>query len=275
MTGAAASSFPIFAAAAPAGKRPLIVSLHDVAPTTLATSDKILAELARCGVDVCSLLVVPNYHGAGASMEDRGFVQRLRDLQGAGHEIVIHGYFHRRTRGEIEPLRARFLTRYYTRDEGEFYDLGYDEALRRITRAREEFCAAGLKPRGFIAPAWLLGAAAECAARDAELEYTTRLASVLDLRTGRHFPARSLVYSVRSNLRRASSLAWNRSLALLQANSPLIRLGIHPPDFHHAQIWRQISALADKLATARTPQTYSEWIAERRSEIRDQKSEME
>ncbi len=77
-----------------------------------------------------------------------------------------------------ETLRDKFLTRFYTQHEGEFYDLGYDEALRRIASARDEFRAHGLRPRGFVAPAWLLGDEAEHAARDAQMEYTTRLRTV-------------------------------------------------------------------------------------------------
>src|SRR6185503_8889753 len=129
-----------------------------------------------------------------------------------GHEIVIHGYFHERPRQEGENLGEKFFTRLYTRDEGEFYDLDYDEAFRRITRARDEFARAGLTPRGFIAPAWLLGPAAERAAAEAEMEYTTRLTGVRDLRSGDNFPARTLVYSVRSSWRRVASLAWNSAL---------------------------------------------------------------
>ena len=75
--------------------------------------------------------------------------------------------------------------------------------MRRITRARDDFAGAGLTPRGFIAPAWLLGAAAERAAAEAEMEYTTHLTGVRDLRSGKDFRARTLVYSVRSDWRRA------------------------------------------------------------------------
>lgn len=264
MTGAATASFPIFAAAAAAPKHPLIVSLHDVAPVTREASARIIEELGRHGVDVCSLLVVPNYHARGASLADRDFSRWLRDLESAGHEVVIHGYFHQRPRHEREALRERLLTGYYTRDEAEFYDLDYVEALERITRARDEFRAAGLKPRGFIAPAWLLGNDGERAAADAEMEYTTRLTSVVDLRTRRAFHARSLVYSVRSQWRRFASLGWNRALSHLQANNALVRLGIHPPDFEHALVHRQIVALADHLSAVRVPTTYRDWVAERR-----------
>lgn len=264
MSCADATTFPIFAAAAEAEKLPAVVSIHDVAPITRAASEKIVAELCRRGVDVCSLLVVPDHHHSGSSMADRSFVQWLRDLEAAGHEVVIHGYYHARPRRSGESLRERLMTRFYTSDEGEFYDLDYGEALRRVSQAREEFASAGLTPRGFIAPAWLLGPEAQRGVADAEMEYTTRLTNVRDLRTGDEFPARSLVYSVRSGWRRGASLAWNGALARLTSGAELLRLAIHPPDVQHDAIWRQISALAESIAEARTPTTYRDWIAQRR-----------
>ena len=262
-SAAAATSFPIFAVTA-AEKYPLVVSVHDVAPATRAESEEILRELSRHGVQVTSLLVVPNYHERGASMADREFVRWLRDMEAAGHEIVIHGYYHQRTRRDGETAATRLLTRYYTSGEGEFYDIEYEEAFRRISRAREDFAAAGLKPRGFIAPAWLLGAEGERAAADAEMEYTTRLTTVRDLRTGDEFHARSLVYSVRAGWRRVASLGWNGTLCRMMWDAPLVRLGIHPPDFRHRPIRQQIVRLAGQLAETRTSTTYRDWLAERR-----------
>ena len=189
----------------------------------------------------------------------------LQELETQGHEIVIHGYFHERPRQNGEGLPEKFLTRLYTKGEGEFYDLDYDEALRRITQAREEFVRAGLTPRGFIAPAWLLGSAAERAATEAEMEYTTRLTGVRDLRSGDDFPARTLVYSVRSGWRRTASMVWNAALARQLAGAPLARVSIHPPDRDHPEIWRQILRLTDRLIENRTATTYRDWIAEKRS----------
>lgn len=263
MTGTATTAFPIFAAAA-REQEPLIVSVHDVAPVTRSSSERIVQELARRGVRVCSLLVVPDYHRTGSSMGERDFVQWLRDLEAAGHEIVIHGYYHERPRRENERLGTKLITRIYTADEGEFFDLEYEEAFRRIARARAEFIAAGLKPHGFIAPAWLLSREAERAAVDAGMEYTTRLTSVLDLRTAQSFHSRSLVYSARNAWRRATSLAWNGAAARLLANAPLLRLGLHPPDCEHAEIWQQVTRLLDRLSETRTPTTYRDWIAENR-----------
>lgn len=266
MTGATATSLsPIFALSAEADRQALIVSVHDVAPTTRAAAEKIITELSHHQVPVSSLLVVPNYHHRGSSMDDRGFVRWLQDLEAQGHEIVIHGYFHERPRRDGERVREKFLTRFYTNGEGEFYDLNYDEAFRRITRARDEFAKAGLTPRGFVAPAWLLGSAAERAAAAAEMEYTTRLTGVRDLRFGDNFHARTLTYSVRSSWRRVASLAWNGALARQLAGAPLARVSIHPPDRNHPEIWQQILRWTDRLVENRAATTYRDWIAERRT----------
>ena len=205
MTGATATSLSsIFELSAEPERQSLVVSVHDVAPATRPRVEEIVAELAHHGVQVCSLLVVPNYHHRGCFTEDRAFVRWLQELEAKGHEIVIHGYFHERPARNGESVNEKFFTRLYTKGEGEFYDLEYEEALRRICRAREEFTGAGLTPRGFIAPAWLLGPAAERAAADAEMEYTTRLTGVRDLRSGEDYRARTLAYSVRSGWRRDS-----------------------------------------------------------------------
>jgi predicted deacetylase len=210
------------------------------------------------------VLVVPDYHHQGASMQDRQFVAALRELEAAGHEIVIHGYFHERPRRESESVFDKFVTQVYTNGEGEFYDLGYDEALRRIKSAREEFCATGLTPRGFVAPAWLLSAPAERAARDAEMEYTTRLRTVVDLRSGETFPARSIVYSVRNTWRRATSLTWNAALGRALKHQPLLRVSIHPADYSHPSVWRQIVDLIRSANGTRRVTTYQDWIGEQR-----------
>ncbi len=262
---AAADCLPAMGLAS-AGNKSLVVSIHDVAPSNREVVEKMISELTRSGVRVTSLLVVPDYHHEGLFTQDRQFVSWLRELEAQGHEIVIHGYFHERPRRQGETLRDKLITQFYTQREGEFYDLDYAEALRRITSAREKFREAGLNPRGFIAPAWLLGEESGRAVCDADLEYTTRLATVCDVRTGRSFASRSLVYSVRNGWRRATSLVWNGLLARCLATSPLLRLGIHPPDYLYPRIWRQINDALNMTRGERVPTTYRDWIAEQRFE---------
>ena len=265
MTSAATTISAIPAIPVRLSQGSVVVSVHDIAPSTRATAEKMIAELARRGVATCSLLVVPNYHHAGTIASDRELQIWLRELEGRGHEIVIHGYFHERPRRENETAREKFLTRFYTDDEGEFFDLSYDDALNRITLAREEFRSLGFAPRGFIAPAWLLGAESERAARDAGIEYTTRLSTVRDLMRERNVHARSLVYSVRSQWRRTASLAWNAALFIAAKQHQLVRLSLHPPDYSHREIWNQILRFIDELLIGRTATTYAAWIDEQRA----------
>jgi predicted deacetylase len=264
MTTATATQFLPAITSASEARDSLVVSVHDIAPSNREIIEPLLSRLARLGVRVSSLLVVPHYHHQQLIAEDRDFVSWLRDVEADGHEIVIHGYFHERERRVGENLRDRVVTRFYTQGEGEFFDIGYDEAFRRITRAHEVFKEAGITPRGFIAPAWLLSAEGERAARDAGMEYTTRLRTVRDLRSGQTFPARSLVYSVRNNWRRVTSLLWNRVLLQATRENTLLRLSIHPPDCRFPVIWEQIERFIREMTEARTPTTYRDWIAEQR-----------
>jgi uncharacterized protein len=264
MSTATATQFLPVVATAGAANNSLVVSIHDIAPETRGAVEEILAQLGRKGVRVSSLLVVPHYHHRKSISDDPDFLKWLRALEEDGHEIVIHGYFHRRPRTPTESLGQRFITRIYTQDEGEFFDLPYDDALERIRKAHEIFTTAGLQPRGFIAPAWLLSPQGEKAARDAGMEYTTRLRTVLDLRSGQSFPARSLVYSVRNRWRRSVSLAWNRALFQTMTDHQLLRLSIHPPDYRFPDIWSQVGRFLDQVRERRTPTTYRDWIAEQR-----------
>ncbi|HEX4083289.1 MAG TPA: polysaccharide deacetylase family protein [Chthoniobacteraceae bacterium] len=242
--------------------RSLAVSIHDVSPFTRETVAAIVERLAALGIPRISLLVIPDHHGRGNITADAGFGEWLRGLIAAGHEAVLHGYVHRRRRRGAESARTRFVTRLYTADEGEFFDLDYAGAHELMRRGREELTqVAGEPPGGFIAPAWLLSGEAETAARDLGFAYTTRLKAFIDLAGRRAQPSQSLCWSVRSAWRRVVSLAWNRSLASRLRANPLLRLSIHPPDLSHADVWRQIEQLAAEAMGDREAVTYREFLA--------------
>src|SRR5438477_588473 len=97
-----------------------------------------------------------------------------------------------------------------------------------------------------------------------ELEYTTGLHAVRDLRSGEKSTTRSIVYSVRSSWRRAVSRIWNAALLQFLKNNPLLRLSIHPPDYSHPAVWKQILRFIDMMDETRTPTTYRDWIAKQR-----------
>jgi uncharacterized protein len=264
MSTIAATEFLPLVATGAAARDFMVVSLHDVAPSNQQIANTIISDLARHGVSVCSLLVVPDYHHQGLFTRNQQFVSWLRGLEADGHEIVIHGYFHERPCREKESFCDKFLTRFYTQQEGEFYDLNYEEALRRITAARDEFHANNFKARGFVAPAWLLSKDAERAARDAGMEYTTLLHKVCDLRANDEFAARSIVYSVRRNWRREISRICNAALFRYLEGKQLLRISLHPPDYSFPAIWRQVTGMIQKAVGSRTATTYHDWIAQQR-----------
>jgi predicted deacetylase len=239
----------------------LVVSLHDVSPLTRDAFAAMIDELRALGVTKCSLLVVADHHHKGHFLADPGFCRWLEGLAAAGHELVIHGYYHQRPRREGETFRQRMTTRLYTADEGEFYDLPKTEAAALLERAKADFRQLDAPtPCGFIAPAWLLGDEAAEAVREAGFRYTTRLGGVEDYAKERRTASQSLVYSCRNAWRRAVSLGWNASLAWRLRHAPLLRLGLHPPDYRHAPIWGQIRRLAGEAARSRQVATYAEFV---------------
>jgi predicted deacetylase len=245
--------------------RALIVSLHDVSPLTHAAWARIVPQLEVLGVFRLSLLVIADHHHRGHFAADSDFCDWLRARAAAGHEIVTHGYYHSRERRARETAAERLTTRVYTADEGEFYDLERETARARVKRANEELRGAGLSPRGFIAPAWLLGSEAELAVQELGCEYTTRLGSVCDLRAGRIYPSQSLCWSVRTGWRRAVSRIWNSLLFRRLASNPLLRIAVHPVDMQHPPIWRQIRRMITRALKTRNPATYFEWITHQRA----------
>lgn len=219
-----------------------------------------LDDLRPLGVSNCSLLVVPNHHHRGHFLENGGFCSWLKERVDSGDEAVIHGYYHQRERKPDDTAAQKLITRFYTQDEGEFYDIGEDAAFAAVSKAQAEFHQLGLKPSGFIAPAWLLSEPAERAIRRAGCEYTTRIGIVTNLQTGAIHPSQSMVYSVRNTWRRLASLAWNARLFRKLRNNPLLRIGIHPPDFQHDAVWRQIRNSISRALEDRVPLTYEQWL---------------
>jgi predicted deacetylase len=245
--------------------RALVVSIHDVSPLTLGWTSEILHDLERAGIRDVSLLVIPNHHHRAPIARDPGFAEWLRGQCAGGREAVLHGYFHLRESREDDGPWKRIVTGSYTAGEGEFFDLEKPAALELLRRGRDDLDACGVTCTGFIAPAWLLGRDAEAAVVESGFDYTTRIATVSDFRSGCVHRSRSQVWSVRAGWRRACSLAWNAALFRATAGTPLARIGIHPPDWEHPAIRRQILDLAGRAVATRKPMTYGGWLAGMRS----------
>lgn len=242
-------------------EKSLIVSLHDVSPLTFDACRQIIHDLSFIGIAKTSLLVIPDHHHRGHFLSDPALCQWLREQQNAGHEIVTHGYFHQRERTDTESTQDKMITRFYTADEGEFYDISEAAAFEKMERAKSDFSSIDITPAGFIAPAWLLSLAAQRAATRAGFHYTTTLQEIRNLIRNQSHHSQSLVWSVRSAWRRIVSLAWNRFLLARLETNTVIRLGIHPPDWKYSNIRQEILRIAHHLAARREVLTYADWTA--------------
>lgn len=238
--------------------RAVVVSIHDVSPVTWGPTRAILGDLESLGITRISLLVIPDHHRSGLISDNQEFAGWLKRECAGGREAVLHGFHHLRENRREDGVWKRLVTRSYTAGEGEFFDLEEGEAADLLLRGRAALESCGVPCTGFIAPAWLLGEAAERAVRSAGFEYTTRIATVSDFRSGQLHRSRSQVWSVRAGWRRACSLAWNAALDRATRNAPLTRIGIHPPDWDHPAIRRQILKIA--ALAGRGAMTYEGWV---------------
>ena len=93
---------------------------------------------------------------------------------------------------------------------------------------------------------------------------------MIDLREGESHASQSMVYSSRTAGRRALSLVWNAWLFLRLRSNPLLRIGIHPPDFDHKKIWRQIRCCIRRALEDREAMTYEQWLRRTRQTIGSQ-----
>ena len=134
--------------------RQLCVSVHDVAPATWRSCQQVLAAVREVAEIPVTLLVVPAYRGQCSALAP-GFESAMTDQLAHGHELALHGYFHRDLgvpRSAVDWLRRRV----YTAGEGEFWALSRDEAAERLLLGQRWFAANRWPLAGFVPPAWLL-----------------------------------------------------------------------------------------------------------------------
>lgn len=233
----------------------LCVSIHDVAPATWDDCVR-LAEALRAVADIpITWLVVPHYHrpGGDAARMEAGLERALA----RGDELALHGFTHLDTEPRGPGLGERFLRGTYSH-EGEFAALPAIEAARRIQRGLDWFAARGWPVRGFVPPAWLMGAGAWQALRGFDFDYTTTWRHFHLLGgAGRALLSPSLVYAARNRSGRLASPLLADVLALALSDRPLVRFGLHPPDVRHPRLLRHAQATLARLLIRRSALTKS------------------
>lgn len=226
---------------------PVHVSIHDVTPAWEAEVDAALAACERVGIKP-GLLVIPDYHGTWPLEHFPKYMSRLRDWQAAGHEIFLHGYYHKAGLGPARtPDAPRGLSRLWAQKvvsggEAEFSDIGEAEACRRLDDGEAVLARGGLRPDGFIAPAWSMPAWMHRVLRDRGYRYTEDHLHAYDPAAGVRRTSVVLNYASRTPARLWSSLIYCRAARHARRFVPA-RVAIHPADMRHDVLRREIDAL--------------------------------
>lgn len=228
------------------------VSIHDVSPAWEREVELALTMAHARGVKP-ALLVVPDFHGSAPLLEHPAFCQRLRALEAEGHEIYLHGYFHRaRTWDERvaasmvtgRGARARYLyaQRVVSGGEAEFSDVSPDEALKRLDDGERMLKAAGLSITGFVAPAWSMPPWVLPLLGERGYRFTEDHVRVYDPAAKRSRVSLVLNYASRTPARLFSSVAWCRLARPIRRLLPA-RVAIHPADMRYALLRHEVASL--------------------------------
>lgn len=236
----------------------LCVSVHDVAPATWPDCERVIAAVREVADIPLTLLVVPAYHGCCSALA-RGFEQTMSEQLARGHELALHGYFHRDCGAPVS-IADWYRRRVYTVGEGEFAALNERECAERLLLGRRWFHANGWPLAGFVPPAWLLCEEAWKALRQIhELQYVTTRQCIHMLQLDLALRAPCLAFSVRNPWRRAASLAWCK-LAHHRMRPPLVRLALHPHDAQFPALRRAWQRELERLLRARTAVTKRDFV---------------
>ena len=224
----------------------VLASIHDVTPA-LDPSVRVLWELCRVNGLTPALLVVPDWHGAWPIERHAVFMDWVRARARDGAEIILHGERHDEV-GLSRALGDTFRAIGRTAREGEFLTLEHDAARERITRGLVRLRDQQLEPTGFIPPAWLAREATHDVVREAGLAFSEDAGSIRLHHRGERLAAPALRWSGRGTVR-----AWGSRLVAdhrwrTRADTPLLRLALHPQDLAHpvtaASVMRDVARWA-------------------------------
>jgi uncharacterized protein len=224
---------------------PVHVTLHDVSPAFDAEIELLLSGCHARGIRP-GLLVVPNYHGAADLRAAPRYVARLRALQASGHEIFLHGYYHR---ARSVPMTAQrlFRQRIVSAGEAEFADVTEDEGTALITRGMQLFAELGLRVDGFVAPAWSILPWLHNALKNEQVSYTETHLRVYNPVSGRSRASMVYNFASRSVTRIASTSAFCRIARPIARLLPS-RLALHPGDVRSPLLRKELGSALDWAA---------------------------
>jgi uncharacterized protein len=237
----------------------LLVSIHDVTPALECEVLQLWDLCSTHGVTP-ALFVVPNWHGRWPLDQHPRFLSWLRDRASEGTELVLHGDRHDEV-GLARGARDRWRAWGKTHAEGEFLTLNATEASLRLRRGLESLLALGLRPTGFVPPAWLMREEAIASAGALGLSFTEDDASIRLLPSGKRLPSPVVRWSTRTPTRAWMSVAVAHARWRLQRGSHCPRIALHPQDLQHRAVRRSQSGTLQRWLLRHPPARYADLVS--------------
>jgi uncharacterized protein len=236
----------------------LLVSIHDVTPA-LESGVLQLWDLCSTQGVTPALFVVPNWHGGWPLEQHPRFVSWLRDRASEGTELVLHGERHDEV-GLPRSARDRWRAWGKTQAEGEFLTLDAAEASIRLRRGLESLLALGLRPTGFVPPAWLIREDAIASAGALGLSFTEDASSIRLLPSGKRLPSPVVRWSARTPTRAWISVAVASARWRLQRRTQCPRIALHPQDLRHRAVRRSQAGTLQRWLSRHPPARYADLV---------------
>lgn len=214
---------------------PVHVSIHDVSPAWEREVDVALDFCREHGVKP-ALLVVPDYHARAKLSDHPAYCAKLRALQADGHEIYLHGYYHRAEGGSF------FRQKVVSAGEAEFAAVAPSEARRRLDDGERMLRDAGLAINGFVAPAWSMPKWVLSLLGERGYAFSEDHVRIYDPSKQRSRASLVLNFASRTPGRLFSSVAWCRVARPARRVVPA-RIAIHPADMRFALLRSETESL--------------------------------
>jgi len=234
----------------------LLVSIHDVSPASALSVSRLWSLCLERGV-VPALLVVPNWHGEWPLESHPDTVRWIRDRQDEGAEVVLHGERHDEA-GVRRGLKDHVRALGKTDREGEFLTLNRAAARERLARGLERLQRVGLRPSGFVPPAWLARDSTHEAVAALGLSFSEDDRSVWLHPSHRRIPSPVLRWSTRSPLRAWGSVAVAATRSRLQVGASVARIALHPHDLDHPATRRSVLRALEQWLARHRPGRYAD-----------------
>lgn len=219
-----------------------------------------MTALAAWGLSGPALLVVPDFHERFSLTDHPRFVDKLRQWHAQGCELLLHGYTHADPQDTPEPTGWTWLeSKLLTAGEGEFHRLDFDQARSLLSRGLAMFAdVLGVRPAGFVAPAWLTNSESRRAIAAAGFAFTEDHWFIDQFPTGKRRLAPAITFSGRTLPRIVASAGFAESMRVAVRAPFDLRFALHPKDFDSKLLVAAIGRLAREVAHTRTKTTYAE-----------------